>query len=153
MLLTLARACEEIAAYDLKKLTDDRVILRRETGLDFITRPDTGRIVLDEDDAAVLILYAELRRAGHKVLLAGTIASRIRTAMRAYPDADQLVMARLENGSAFTLPAEMLNLSSGYTSGQFLLTAMLVDCRNLRARVRRAIKAYEPESEVENVAA
>lgn len=147
MLMTLAKACEDIAAYDLKKLSDDRTILRRETGHDFITRADNGRIVLDHDDVVALILYADLRRMDHPVKIAGVLASRIRAAMRDHPDAHQLVCVTLENGSAFTLPAEMLDLSSGYNSGQFLLTATLVDVRNLRQRVQRAVETYEPESE------
>ena len=139
MFFTLAKACDDIARYDLKKLIDDRTILRRETGEDFITRESSGRLTLDTDDVASLILYAEMRRAGHPVKIAGVLASRIRAAMRDYPDADQLVSVTLENGSAFALPAEMLDLSSGYNSGQFLLTAILVDCRNLRQRVQRRV--------------
>lgn len=153
MLMTLAKACEDIAAYDLKKLTDDRTILRRETGQDFITRESSGRLTLDQDDVAALILYAEMRRAGQPVKFAGVFVSRIRAAMRDYPDADQIISATLENGSSFALPADGVDLTSGYTSGSYLLTATLIDVRNLRQRVQRAVDAYEPGIEAENVAA
>jgi hypothetical protein len=153
MLMTLAEA-SEIAAFPSKNLIDDRVLIRRETGgPDIITRPAIGRPALDIDDAAALILYAEMRRAGQPVKFAGVFASRIRAAMRDYPDTDQLVSVTLENGNSFALPAEMLDLTTGYTSGQYLLTATLVDCRNLRARVQRAVEAYEPGIEAEHEAA
>ena len=153
MLLTLPKVCEDIAVYDLKKLTDDRTILRRETGEDFITRPEFGRIVLDTDDAVALMLYAEMRRAGQPVKFAGVFASRLRAAMRAYPDEPQFTTVQLGNGSTFTLPTSMLDLSTGLNSGSYIVTATTVDVRNLRERIQRAIEAYEPEGEEANEAA
>jgi hypothetical protein len=153
MLMTLAKACQ-IAAFPSKNLIDDRVLIRRETGgLDIITPPAIGRPALDIDDAAALILYAEMRRAGQPVKVAGVFASRVRAAMRCYSDANQLVSVALENGNSFALPAEMLDLTTGYMSGHYLLTATLVDVRNLRARVRRSIDAYEPGIGAEDEAA
>jgi hypothetical protein len=156
MLMTLARACEaEFADYDLKKLTDDRTILRRETGLDFLTPGDNGRLALDLDDVAALCGYADLRRSAirYPVKLAGSIMARVRAAMRDYPDEPQFTVVQLANGSVFVLPTSMLDLSSGFTSGTYLLAATIIDARNLRDRVQRAVEAYQPESEREDEAA
>ena len=146
MLMTLAKACD-LARYDQKKLIDDRTLLRRDMEADFITPPAMGRLTLDVDDAAALILYADLRKLGQPVKFAGLFASRIRGAMRDFLDADQLTTVTLENGSTFTLPSALLDLSSGYGSGGYIVTATLVDVRNLRDRVRRALNIYEPEGE------
>lgn len=154
MLMTLARACErDFADYDLKKLSDDRTILRREAGQDFITPGDNGRLALDIDDVAVLCGYADLRRAGYPVKLAGIVMSRLRAAMREWPQADQLTTVTLQNGSTFTLPAEMVEVTSGYTSGGYIFSANLLDVRNLRERICRVIEANEPEGEEANEAA
>ncbi|MBA3511840.1 MAG: hypothetical protein H0T81_08045 [Sphingomonas sp.] len=150
--MTLAKACEGIAAYDLKKLSDDRTILRRETGEDFITPPELGRLNLDLDDAAAVCGYADLRRAGYPVKLAGTIMSRVRTAMREYPEADQLTTVLLDNGFTFTLPSASLDLASGFNSGRYVVAATLIDVRNVRERVQRVIEAYEPGIGVEDAA-
>lgn len=147
MRMTLARGCEIADDYPPSHLIDERVTVRRECGHDFLTQVPAGKaLVLDLDDAAALCGYADLRRAGYPVKLAGTITGRIRAAMRDYPDADQFVSVMLENGNTFTLPAEMLDLASGYNSGGYIVTATLIDVRNLRERVRRA-------TEVEDAAA
>ena len=143
MLMTIAKVAEDIANYDVKKLTDDRTIFRRETGGDFLERGTNGRLILNIDDAAVLCGYADLRRAGYPVKLAGTIMRRIRTAMLAAPEADQLITVTLENGGTFTLDASTLALSSGHNSGGYITNAFLFDVRNYRERVQRAIDAYE----------
>jgi hypothetical protein len=140
MNLTRERAAE-IAAYKPKWLTDDSYILRKETGEDII---GDERKVLSVDDALILCGYADLRRAGYPVKLAGTIMSRIRTAMLANPEADTLVTVTLENGGTFTLDAGTVDLSSGYSSGGYVATTFLFHVRNYRERVRRAIEAYDP---------
>ena len=143
MKMTLGRACE-IAGRDQKKLIDDRTILRREAGCDFLGSPINGRTICDRDDVVALTFYAEMLRTGQPVKLAGLNASRLREAMRDDPDADQLTIVTLANGSTFTRPTPTLDLSSGYHSGGHILSATTVDARNLRARVQRAIDAYEP---------
>lgn len=154
MLMTLARACDQdFANYDLKKLIDDRTILRRETGEDFLTPGDNGRLALDIDDAAVLCGYADLRRVGYPVKLAGLIMSRIRTAMQANPGVAQLVTVSLQNGFSFTMSSEDISLTSGYSAGGYITTALLFDARNYRERVQRAIEAFEPDGEVDDAAA
>jgi len=153
MLMTIAKVAEDIARYDLKKLTDDRTILRRETGDDFLERETNGRLILNIDDAAVLCGYADLRRAGYPVKLAGTMMSRIRTAMLATPEADQLMTVTLENGGTFTLDASTLELGSGYNSGGYITNAFLFDVRNYRERVQRAIDVYEPGIEASDAVA
>jgi hypothetical protein len=143
MKMTLARACDH-AGLDLKKTNDDRNILRRETGSDFLPAPVNGRTVCDRDDVAALDFYAQQRNTGHPVKLAGVNASRLRDAMRADPDADQLTLVVQANGNHFACPTAGLDLSSGFHSGGCILTATMVDVRNLRDRVQRAVDAYEP---------
>jgi hypothetical protein len=143
MLMTLAKACE-IAGHGADKIIDDRTILRREADVDFLCPAENGRIICNRDDVAALILYAEMRRAGQPVKVAGITASRIRDGMRDYPEADQLTIVTFQNGLTTTLPSADLDLSTGYNSGSYLSTALLVDCRNLRARVQSAVDAFEP---------
>jgi hypothetical protein len=149
MNLTRERAAE-IAAYKPKLLTDDSYILRKETGEDIL---GDERKVLTVDDALILCGYADLRRAGYPVKLAGAIMSRIRTAMLAAPEADQLMTVTLENGGTFTLDAATLDLTSGYNSGGYIAHAFLFDIRNYRQRVLRAIEAYEPGIEADDAIA
>ena len=146
MLMTIARVADDIARYDLKKLTDDRTIIRQKTGEDFVEREANGRLLLDINGAAILCGYADLRNAGYPVKLAGTIMSRIRSAMQEHPEANQFVNVTLENGFNFTVAADTVDLSSGFNSGGYVSHAVTIDVRNLRERVRRAMEA-------ENVAA
>lgn len=143
MLMTLNEACNT-AGLDQKKLADDRTILRRETGADFLSPPTVGRTLCDRDDVAALVLYAELWRARQPVKVAGLMASRVRDAMRIDPEADQLTVVTLTNGSTFTRATASLDIGSGFHSGGHILTATIVDARNLRDRVQRAIDAYQP---------
>jgi hypothetical protein len=153
MNLTLQRACE-IANYPPKLLTDDRPIIRQETGgLDIVPWAGGGRIVCDIDDAAALLLYAEMRRARLPVKYAGAFAARIRAAMSNNPNEPQFTTVLLGNGSTFTLPISTLDLSSGLSSGSYVVTATTVDVRRLRERVQREIDAYEPQGEEANEAA
>jgi hypothetical protein len=149
MQMTLVRACEIADSYPRKRLVDELVLVRSATAdaEDFITRSATGRLTPDLDDAAALCGYADLIRAGYPVKLAGAIISRIRTAMRAYPQADQLITVTVQNGFSFTMPADALDLSSGFVSGGYIATAFLFEARNYRERVQRAIDAFEPEGE------
>lgn len=145
MRFTYTKLCE-IAGYDEKKLTDDRTILRRDTGMDFIKAQGALGVPLiaDRDDVAAAILYAVVRNAGQPVKAAGVMAARIREGMAAHPDADQLTIVLIETGATFTLPTADLDLRSGYTSGGFVVTATTVEVGNLRERVQRAVEAYEP---------
>lgn len=142
MLMTLNEACKT-TKLDQKKLADARTILRRETGADFLNPPTNGCTHCDPDDVAALTLYAELRGAGQPVKVAGLMTSRVRDAMRSNPEADQLTVVTLNNGSSFTRPTASLDLTSGFHSGGHVLTATIVDVRNLRDRVKRAIDAYQ----------
>ena len=150
--LSIDRALEIADNYPRKRFIDELVEVRRATAdaEDFITRSETGRLRPNLDDAAALCGYADLIRAGYPVKLAGAIISRIRTAMRANPRADQLVTVTLQNGFSFTMPAEDVELASGFSAGGYITTALLFDARNYRERVLRSIEAYEPESEDED---
>jgi hypothetical protein len=149
MLITREKAAE-IAGYKPKWITDDSYILRKELGEDIF---GDERKALSIDGGVVICGYVDLRNAGYPVKLAGTIMSRIRTAMLATPEADQLMTVTLENGGTFTLDAATLDLSSGYNSGGYITSALLFDVRNYRQRVQRAIDAYEPGIEADDAVA
>lgn len=136
------KACAD-AHLNPKVTIDDRVIIRRETGgLDLVTDAQAG---CDDDDDASLQGYAVLKNAGFPVKLAGSIMSRVRAKVRDYPDEPLQTVVLLANGSSFVIPTSMIDLSSGYTSGSFVVCAMTIDWRNLRQRAREA-------SEVEDAA-
>jgi hypothetical protein len=59
----------------------------------------------------------------------------------AHPKADRLSLVTLENGNRFALPADKLELSTGYNSGGMVREALTVDVRNARARIARLIEA------------
>jgi hypothetical protein len=101
----------------------------------------------DVDDLAAERFFMDLRACGYPVKLAGSIATRLRRAMREYPEADQLSMVALENGNRFALPTATLELTSGWSSGARVRDALIIDARNLRERMRRVIEASEPEVE------
>lgn len=93
------------------------------------------------DDMAAERWFMDLRAEGYSVRIAGTFAARLREAIRLHPAADQLTLATLENGNRFALPADRLDLTSGFSSGGAVREATMVDVRNLRARVLRLIEA------------
>lgn len=95
----------------------------------------------EQDDIAAERWFMDLRAEGYPVRIAGALASRLHSAMRLHPDAAQLALVTLENGNRFALPADTLDLTSGFTSGCAVREAVTVDVRNLRARVLRLIEA------------
>lgn len=133
MLMTLRKVCE-FTGWDFKKASDDRA-----NGADFIPT-ENGRVTADQDDCAAAFAYMDARNAGQPVKVAGATACRLREAMRRYPAADQLTVVALLNGSTFAQPTDELDLSTGYISGGFILTATMFDVRNLRDRVRQAVE-------------
>jgi hypothetical protein len=122
--------------WDRKKMGDDIA-----TGHCGFVPPADGRRLWSVDDAAAAQFYMDGINAGQSVRIAGTAATLLRDGMRSNPEADQLTIIRLENGSTSTLPTDALDLASGYLSGGYLRTALTVDVRNLRARINRAIAA------------
>ncbi|WP_226663722.1 hypothetical protein [Alteriqipengyuania lutimaris] len=95
------------------------------------------------DDVAAEQYFMDLRAEHYTVRLAGTLATRLRRAMTLHPDADQLALVTLDNGNRFAVPADQIDLTSGYSSGQPIREALIVDARNLRARVARLIEAAQ----------
>lgn len=93
------------------------------------------------DDIAAERWFMDLRAEGYPIRLAGTFATRLGEAIRLHPDVDQLTLVTLNNGNRFALPTDKLDLTSGFTSGCAVREAVMVDVRNLRARVLRMIEA------------
>jgi len=120
--------------WDKKKMGDDIA-----TGHCGFVPPAEGRRLWDLNDAAAAQFYMDGVNAGQSVRIAGIAATRLRDAMKAHPDADQLTTVTLENGNTFTLPTKTLDLASGYNSDSYIRTALTIDARNLRARIERAI--------------
>jgi hypothetical protein len=136
MRATNKKACQLIG-WDRKNQSDDVA-----TGhCQFVPGTQDGFRFWDMDDLAVGQYYIFERRGGKTVKLAGQSATRLRCGMRDHPTADQLTVLTLENGSTSIHPTAALDLASGYVGGGFVATATLIDVRNLRARLQRAIDA------------
>lgn len=78
---------------------------------------------------------------GFTVRHAGEKASQLYRAMTAHPDADRIALVTLTNGNRFALPADNIDLTSGYSSGAPVREAVIVDVRNLRSRIADMIDA------------
>lgn len=100
-----------------------------------------GRDPWTLDQAAVALFYLDARKAGQTVKVAGAAATRLWRGMLDHPSSDQLTTLTLENGSTSIMPTNGLDLASGYVGGGFVATATMIDVRNLRARLQRAIDA------------
>jgi len=100
-----------------------------------------GRDPWTFDQAAVALFYLDQRKANHTVKVAGAAAARLLRGINDHPTADQLTALMLENGSTSIHPTASLDLSTGYVGGGFVATATMIDVRNLRARIQRAIDA------------
>ena len=77
---------------------------------------------------------------GWPMRLAGEEAQRLYSAMIEHPQAERLALVTLENGFRFAIPADQIDLASGYNSGSAVREALIVDTRNLRARIARLIE-------------
>ena len=95
------------------------------------------------DDLAAELFFIDLRRDGYPVRLAGSIASRLRRAMLEHPEAYALTIVTLENCNRFALPADTLDLSTGWNSGGAIREALTIDTRNLRRRIQQLIEARD----------
>lgn len=104
------------------------------------------------DDLAAELYFMDLRREGFPVRLAGSIATRLRAAMREHPEADQLTLVTMMNGNRFAVPTAELDLANGWTSGGPVREATMIDVRNVRARINQLVEAYEPVIGGEDVA-
>ena len=81
-----------------------------------------------------------LRREGVPVRLAGSLAARLHTAISQHPAADRLALVTLANGNRFAAPADSVDLATGYSSGAPVREALVIDARNLRARIADMIE-------------
>jgi hypothetical protein len=91
------------------------------------------------DDIVAELFFLDHRADGYPVKLAGQMATRLREGMHRDPDADQLTIVRLENGSTFTMATNALDLRTGFISGSYVRTALTVDVRQYRERIQRLI--------------
>lgn len=106
--------------------------------------PDGGsnlRLWSVDGEMAVELFFTDLRKEKYTVRIAGMLASRLHRAMTAYPDADRIALVTLENGNRFGLPADQVDLTSGFSSGVPVRETLIVEVRNLRARITRMIEA------------
>ena len=98
------------------------------------------RLFSAEVDAPLLCLFGDLIE-DYTVRHASKIVERFKRAILKHPKAPQLALVKLANGSTFAQPTTDLDLASGFVSGQYLRSAMIVDLRNYRERVQREIAA------------
>lgn len=110
----------------------------------YTAAPETGgwgkaRFLSTAVDLPVLIFFSDLLKEGFTVRHAGRVAARLKGAMDCYPEAALLSLVTLENGSTFALPTEQVDISTGYNSGAYIRTALIVDARNLKRRVEVAL--------------
>ena len=136
MQFTTSKACQ-ILGRDRKTQADD--IATGHCG--HVPAADGNFRLWSSDDMAGELWFMNLRADHYTVRIAGVLATRLRRAIEAHPEADQLTLATLENGNRFAAPTADLDLSSGYCSGGAVREALLVDVRNLRERVQRMIDA------------
>lgn len=118
----------------------------------FRPEPYAGQTLYGMADLIALDRQLSLREEGFPVRLAGDHARRLHNAMTAHPEAERLALVTLDNGFRFALPADEVDLASGYTSDALIREAVLIDVRNLRERIGRMIEAAsqivgEPDDE------
>ncbi|BDI61808.1 hypothetical protein [Qipengyuania nanhaisediminis] len=101
--------------------------------------PFAGQLLYDARDLIALDYQQSLIAEGHKVKTAGALASRLRCAMRDYPEASLLALVTMENGNRVSLPFENVDLFEGYNSGAMTRETLVIDVRNLRVRADRLI--------------
>jgi hypothetical protein len=138
MRYTTKTACK-ILGRDRKQQADD--IATGYCG--HVPAASAGLRYWDHLDLAAELYFMELRRDAYSVRVAGAIATRLRLGMHAYPEADQLTLVRCENGNAFALPTDTLDLSTGWNSGAPVREALTIEVRNLKERVSRRIEAHD----------
>jgi hypothetical protein len=92
-------------------------------------------------ELGVLDAFLTKQRDGYPVRLAGDYARRLHCALTAHPEADRLALVTLENGNRFAMDADQIDLTSGFSSGGPVRETLIVDARNLRARIERMIEA------------
>lgn len=105
-------------------------------------RPESfaGQYLYGMPELIALDRQLTLREQGYPIKLAGEEATRLHRAITAHPDADQIALVTLMNGNRFALPADEIDLSSGFSSGLAVREALIVDLRNLRERIARLIE-------------
>lgn len=136
MKFTNKKACQ-LLGWDRKSQGDELA-----TGhCHFAPSAGTGMRFWEVDDLVAGQFYMDQRAAGLTVKLAGQAASRLRLGIADYPDADQLTIVALENGSMSVLPTDQIDLSTGYMSGGYIATALMIPINNIRMRVQRSIDA------------
>ena len=95
------------------------------------------------DDALAELYFIGKRDEHYTVRMAGELSTHLRRAIDKHPDADRLALVTLENGNRFAVPADEIDLTTGYSSGACIREALLIDVRNLRARAARVIEAAQ----------
>lgn len=91
--------------------------------------------------AALYRQQVRIANDGWTMKLAGEEAQRLHRAMTAHPEADRIALVTLENSNRFAANADQLDLASGYSSGAAVRETLVIDVRNLRARIASIIEA------------
>jgi hypothetical protein len=121
---------------DRKRHNDDKA-----TGLLKFPPTETERFLWSRDRIVAVRAFYDFRLDGLTVRAAARIANKIWEGIQMHPVADQMVIVTLENGSTSVHPVEAVDLRSGFIGGVHMASALIVDVRNLRARIDRAVQA------------
>ncbi|WP_298018259.1 hypothetical protein [uncultured Parasphingopyxis sp.] len=106
---------------------------------------------LSPRQAGMMMLVDDLMHFGMKSPLALRIAERFMIAVREYPDAPQLTMTVIQSGAISIQPTDGLNFDSGFINGGLVSFTMMIDVRNLAARVDTALEKAGQRRAVANV--
>jgi hypothetical protein len=127
----------QILGRDRKTQTDDIA-----TGhCAYVPEAEGNLRLWSKEDMVAELYFMGLRAERYTVRIAGALASRLRRAMNDYPEAPLLALLTLENGNRLAMPIDRVDLLQGYNSGCTIRETLVVDVRNLRARLDRMIEA------------
>lgn len=106
----------------------------------FRPEPIAGQLLYGEPELIALDEQQRMKAEGFSVRLAGDRATRLHRGILADPEAERLLLVALDNGNRFAANADEFDLASGFSSGSTMREAVIIDVRNLRARIARMIE-------------
>lgn len=141
-----------------KNITNGLKLSCSATGVDrsdFIARRTSGEVTIgpakpprgqaSRSTIAMLIamkIYQEFLELGCKPRDANKLASRFQDALDQYPNEERLTLFKLENGATRILPSKGLDLSTGFNSGGYVLSAIEFSILNIREIIEKKLAAH-----------
>lgn len=106
----------------------------------FRPEPFAGQLRYGDPELIALDHQQSLKAEGYSVRLAGDRATRLHRGIVANPEAERLALVTLDNGNRFAVNSDEFDLTTGYCSGSMIRESIIIDIRNLRARIARMIE-------------